>query len=96
MKYRFALIIFVAIVIIAVSFVVLTGGFSNHLTANVTKVEYIGNSFSLPPLVCGGIATNEWYLYSTSSSGPFANETVGQCAVSSSPSCSFPAGYYAC
>ena len=52
MKYRFALIIFVAIAIIAVSFVVLTGGFSNHITTNVTKVEYIGNSFSLPPLAC--------------------------------------------
>ena len=94
MEYISALIVFA--VVVAVVLVVLSGSFNNHPIMNATNVVYLSHSSSLPALVCGGIATQGWYLYSTSSIGPFENKTVGQCGIPSMPSCSFPSGYYGC
>jgi hypothetical protein len=88
-----ALAALIAVVILVSLF--LMGQPNKISAAKVTDLRFASAS-SLPPTVCGGIATQGWYLYSTTPTGPFSNETVGACGISSSASCNFPAGYYAC
>jgi hypothetical protein len=93
------LIIITAIVLATIVIVVIASkGLNSKINSNTSGVYNLNyfSASSLPPLVCGGIATQGWYLYSASQTGPFANKTVGECGISSSPSCNFPAGYYAC
>ena len=72
-----------------------TSMFGNMGILSHSNVKYMSQSSLLAPLVCGGIATQSWYLYSVNGQ-VYTNETLGMCAISSSPSCTFPAGYYTC
>ena len=72
-----------------------TSMFGMGILNHSPNVKYQSQASFLAPLVCGGIASQSWYLYSVN--GQFyTNKTVGMCSMVSSPSCVFPAGYYSC
>lgn len=96
-KRKFNLIIGLSVlaIILIIAVISFMHNTNNTLPANkVKEIQYLSNP-TLPP-ICGGIATSEWYLYSANEQGPFSNETVGMCGISSSASCNFPMGYYGC
>ena len=78
---------------IVVGAIVLFGAMS--MFDHTSNAKHLSQPSLISPLVCGGIATQSWYLYS-SNGQVYTNESLGMCAISSSPSCTFPAGYYTC
>lgn len=63
--------------------------------SQVSNESYFSATYT-PPIICGGVATQGWYLYSQMHNGDYLNKTIGQCGIISAPQCLFQSGYYGC